>query len=128
VGEEDPRLTIAEVSRRTGIPTATIRFYERELPHLIEVAKTPGGHRRYSESDVDLFRAVRRLTSERRLRLSEIRRLFEKGTKADPSPRSDETGGTSLRERVDQLEKRVSAIERGETRPRGLFRRRARNR
>jgi DNA-binding transcriptional MerR regulator len=121
------RLTIADVARRTGIPPATIRFYERELPHLIDVSKTPGGHRRYSEADVRLFEAVRRITQERRLRLSELRRLFEGGTRPD-EPKRGEEDIAGLRERIEELERRVSEIEKGGARSRGLFGRRPRSR
>ena len=68
-------LKIAEVSRKTGIPITTLRFYERELPGLFPIAKTRGGHRRYGEREVDRFAAVRRLTQEG-VRLSEMRRVL----------------------------------------------------
>jgi hypothetical protein len=43
-------LSISAVSRRTGIPVSTLRFYERELPGLFHIRKTAGGHRRYAEA------------------------------------------------------------------------------
>jgi hypothetical protein len=40
---DTPHLTISALSRRTGIPVTTLRFYERELPGLFRVRTTPGG-------------------------------------------------------------------------------------
>jgi DNA-binding transcriptional MerR regulator len=69
-------LSIAEVSRQTGIPVTTLRFYERELPGLLPLSKTRGGHRRYRAEDVARLAAVRRLTEEKRMRLADVRRIM----------------------------------------------------
>jgi DNA-binding transcriptional MerR regulator len=58
-----PGVPIAEVSRSTGISPSTLRFYEREMPGLFLIRKTPGGHRRYRAEDVERF--VRRILSAR---------------------------------------------------------------
>jgi MerR family transcriptional regulator, copper efflux regulator len=85
-------LSIAEVSRQTGIPVTTLRFYERELPGLLPVRKTTGGHRRYRSEDVARLDAVRRLTHAEGLKLSDVRRVM--------ASRGD---AQSLREEVDRL-------------------------
>jgi DNA-binding transcriptional MerR regulator len=69
-------LTIAAVSRETGIPITTLRFYEKELPGLLPVRKTPGGHRRYRAEDVARLAAVRRLTEEKSVKLADVRRIM----------------------------------------------------
>lgn len=69
-------LSIAEVSRRTGIPASTLRYYEREMPALFLLRKTPGGHRRYGEKDLERFVTIRRLTEDGAVPLSEIRRVL----------------------------------------------------
>lgn len=84
-------LRIAEVSRRTGIPVTTLRFYERELPGLFPVGKTRGGHRRYGLREVERFDTVRRLTREG-IRLSEVRRVVTARGESE-----------ALREEVDLL-------------------------
>jgi DNA-binding transcriptional MerR regulator len=66
-------MTIAEVSRQTGIPTTTLRFYEKELPGLLPILKTRGGHRRYRPEDVAKIELVRRLTSREGVPLSQVR-------------------------------------------------------
>ncbi len=69
-------LTIAQVSRQTGIPITTLRFYEKELPGLLPLSKTPGGHRRYRAEDVARLAAVRRLTEDKSVRLADVRRIM----------------------------------------------------
>src|SRR5690242_9921414 len=55
------RLTIREVSARTGVPVETLRVWERRYGVPAPV-RLPSGHRRYSEHDVEL---VRRAAAER---------------------------------------------------------------
>jgi len=75
-GSDPFGLTIAEVSRQTGIPVTTLRFYEKELPGLLPLPKTQGGHRRYRAEDVARLAAVRRLTEEKKMRLADVRRIM----------------------------------------------------
>jgi MerR family transcriptional regulator, heat shock protein HspR len=116
-----PRLSIAEVSSQTGIPVTTLRFYERELPSLFRVRKTRGGHRRYDGKDVDRFVAVRRLTREEGLRLSEVRKALERPEERTLRQEVDlllevEEAMTreisEIRQQIRALEKRVTGIER----------------
>jgi MerR family transcriptional regulator, aldehyde-responsive regulator len=46
-----PELTPAEMSQRTGVSIDTLRYYERE-GLLANVARADSGHRRYSTDDV----------------------------------------------------------------------------
>ncbi len=95
-------LSISAVSRRTGIPITTLRFYERELPGLFRIRKTAGGHRRYGEADVQRFVTVRRLTETEGLGLGEVRRaIMSRGE------------GEALREEIDRLFEAQAAV-RGE--------------
>jgi DICT domain-containing protein len=52
-----PSLTIGELALRTGVPTTTLRSWEKRygFPRPLRQA---GGHRRYAESDVAAVRAV----------------------------------------------------------------------
>jgi MerR family transcriptional regulator, aldehyde-responsive regulator len=47
----EPELTPAEMSHRTGVSIDTLRYYERE-GLLTNVARADSGHRRYSTDDV----------------------------------------------------------------------------
>jgi MerR family transcriptional regulator/heat shock protein HspR len=126
-------LSISAVSRRTGIPVSTLRFYERELPGIFRIRKTPGGHRRYGETDVARFVTVRRLTETEGLGLAEVRRVLRSGGDAEALREEVErvrdagaTDGQALRDlehRVRTLEARIAALESAPTR-RGWLRRR----
>jgi DNA-binding transcriptional MerR regulator len=111
---------IAEVSRRTGIPASTLRFYEREMPGLFWIRKTPGGHRRYTAEDIDRFTAIRRLTEQEALPLSEVRRVLT--SRGDVNPLQEEVArlrasqeeagwaAAELARRVAELEARVDRL------------------
>lgn len=62
---EDPGLTIDQVSQLLGIPTPTIRSWERR--HGVPVvSRTAGGHRRYTSEQVEMLRRLRDLVAEGR--------------------------------------------------------------
>jgi DNA-binding transcriptional MerR regulator len=94
------RYSIGAVSRRTGIPVTTLRFYERELPRLFPIRKTSGGHRRYDNRDVSRFATLRALTAEG-LPLAEVKRVLR--------TRGDDEG---LAEAIERISERLEAGER----------------
>lgn len=112
-----PGIPIAAVSRRTGIPVTTLRFYEKELPGLFHVRKTPGGHRRYGEQDVARFATVRRLTEAEGLGLSDVRRAMASRGDSEPlreqievlsrAMERQELALSDLTRRLDRLERRI---------------------
>lgn len=56
-------LRIGAVARRTGVAVATLRAWESRYG-VLRPGRTEGGHRLYSEEDVDRVLAVLRLTSQ----------------------------------------------------------------
>ena len=63
--DEEPNATmpIGEVARRTGVTVPTLRAWERRYELLLPV-RTAGGHRRYSDEDVQRVLAVLELTGQ----------------------------------------------------------------
>lgn len=61
--DERAILRIGEVSRRTGAAVPTLRAWERRYG-LLDPDRTDGGHRLYSEADVDRVRAMQRLLDQ----------------------------------------------------------------
>jgi MerR family transcriptional regulator, light-induced transcriptional regulator len=59
-GDPPGALAISEVARLTGLTTATLRVWQRRYG-LGASRSSPGGHRRYSPSDVARLRAVQQL-------------------------------------------------------------------
>ena len=121
-------LSISAVSRRTGIPVSTLRFYERELSGLFHIRKTSGGHRRYSDEDVERFSTVRRLTESEGLGLSEVRRavlsrgqseaLREEVERLADALAASTAAVEALTRKLSELEGRVGALEAGPPRRR----------
>jgi MerR family copper efflux transcriptional regulator len=75
------KLTIGQLSKLTGVPTKSIRYYE-EVGILPPPQRSESRYRLYSETD------VRRLELVRRARLldmslSEVRELVEGGQRRD---------------------------------------------
>jgi len=60
---ETPALRIGAVARRTGVAVATLRAWESRYG-VLRPGRTDGGHRLYSEEDVDRVLAVLRLTGQ----------------------------------------------------------------
>lgn len=121
MAQDSATLSISSVSRRTGIPISTLRFYERELPGLFHIRKTAGGHRRYGDTDVSRFVTVRRLTEGEGLGLGEVRRVLmsrgdgealrEEMERLLESHSAEVAALEGLLRRIVELERRVQALE-----------------
>jgi DNA-binding transcriptional MerR regulator len=128
VAVEPATLSISDVSRRTGIPVSTLRFYERELSTLFHIRKTAGGHRRYSDADVERFSTVRRLTETEGLGLAEVRRAVlsrgqSEALREEVERLAEALAGSAaaleaLTRKLSELEARVAALEAGPPRKR----------
>lgn len=60
---ETPALRIGAVARRTGVAVATLRAWESRYG-VLQPCRSDGGHRLYSEEDIDRVLAVLRLTAQ----------------------------------------------------------------
>ena len=70
-------MRIGDVAREVGTTTRTIRYYE-EIGLLPESDERPaGGHRLYTEADVDRLREIVRLKEVLNLSLDELKTLIE---------------------------------------------------
>jgi DNA-binding transcriptional MerR regulator len=73
----EEELGIGEVARQTGLSVHALRFYEREgLLVSQNVARGPGGHRRYSAQDVHWLRICIKLRASG-MPLAKIRRMAD---------------------------------------------------
>ena len=85
---------ISVAAELAGLHPQTLRMYEAR--GLIRPARTPGGTRLYSESDVERLRLVQRLTTELGLNLAGVDHVLRL---------EDEL--RRLRARMDQLERQL---------------------
>jgi DNA-binding transcriptional MerR regulator len=125
---EPATLSISDVSKRTGIPVSTLRFYERELSGLFHIRKTAGGHRRYTDADVERFSTVRRLTETEGLGLAEVRSavlsrgqseaLREEIERLAEAQTASAAALEALTRKLSELDARVAALEAGPPRRR----------
>ena len=89
-----PRYMISVAAELAGLHPQTLRMYESR--GLIRPARTPGGTRLYSESDVERLRLVQRLTTELGLNLAGVEHVLRL---------EDEL--RRLRKRMEQLEREL---------------------
>ncbi len=66
-------LTIQEVSKRSGVSTHTLRFWEKELEGVIVPQRTKGGQRRYTPEHLLVIEEIKILKGKG-LSLPDIRR------------------------------------------------------
>jgi DNA-binding transcriptional MerR regulator/quercetin dioxygenase-like cupin family protein len=95
--QSEARYSIGEVARITELSISAMRLLERE--GLVRPARTPGGHRVYSDADVERLRHIRLLRRVDRLNAAAIRRELGAAdtTAATDAPAADPALGRRLR-------------------------------
>jgi MerR family transcriptional regulator/heat shock protein HspR len=91
-----PRYMISVAADLVGMHPQTLRMYETK--GLVRPARTPGGTRLYSESDIERLRLVQRLTTELGLNLAGVEHVLRL---------QDELNRT--RARMERLERELRA-------------------
>jgi MerR family transcriptional regulator, heat shock protein HspR len=71
---ERPRYMISIAAELAGLHPQTLRMYEAR--GLVRPARTPGGTRLYSESDVERLKLIQRLTGELGLNLAGVEHVL----------------------------------------------------
>ncbi|ELS54944.1 MerR family transcriptional regulator [Streptomyces viridochromogenes] len=102
------QMQIGEVAERTGLSLRTIRHYE-EVDLVIPSARSKGGFRLYTESDVERLMVIRRM-KPLDFSLEEMRDLLEitdRLAATDDPPAGEEL--ERLRERLDSYRKVADA-------------------
>jgi DNA-binding transcriptional MerR regulator len=112
IAVEDQTFTIAEVAEVTGVSAHTLRYYERI--GLLDVARQPSGHRRFSEHDISRVVFIGRLRATA-MPIRDIQRYFAL-VAAGPSTEGDrlallQSHRRAVRVRLRELEAALGAIE-----------------
>jgi MerR family transcriptional regulator, redox-sensitive transcriptional activator SoxR len=105
-------MTIGEVARRSGVPSSTLRFYEKEK--LVRKPSRISGRRDYSEEVFFDLRVVR-MALESGFTISQARTLIHGFSVASPSLRWRALTRQKLndvRTRIDQLQHAEKLLER----------------
>ena len=66
-------VAIGDVSKATGLPVSTIRFYEKEFGSYLQVVKSSGGHRRFCGDDVEKLKYIHDLVHNKGKSLKEVK-------------------------------------------------------
>lgn len=68
--------SIAEISRLTGLPAHTLRYYEQQFPVLLDVERTRGGHRIYRKRHLETVSRIIRLLKDEKVSIKKARELL----------------------------------------------------
>ena len=69
----DDLMSIGDVSKSTGLPVSTIRFYENEFGTYLQIIKTAGGHRRFKAEDVEKLKYIHDLIHVKKKSLKDVK-------------------------------------------------------
>lgn len=109
---EGTRLTVAHVSELLNMPADTVRYYERE--GLVEVPRSPSGHRAYGTDQIRRLEFLRRMrmSGMSMARLTRYIALVEQGEDTVPERLAvmQEHRGTVLA-RIHELEVALAATD-----------------
>jgi MerR family transcriptional regulator/heat shock protein HspR len=107
---DHPRYSISVAAELAGMHPQTLRMYDAK--GLVSPRRTPGGTRRYSDSDIQKLRKIGRLTGELGLSLSgAIHVLTLEGT-VEELHRKVRALQAQLDRETERLHQEVSAVHR----------------
>jgi DNA-binding transcriptional MerR regulator len=71
--------TISEVAKLTGVPTHTLRSWEKDFKEVLKPQRTVGGQRRYSWDNVEVVTKIKDLLTNKGLKPeAALRQLLQK--------------------------------------------------
>ncbi|MEW5947894.1 MAG: UDP-N-acetylglucosamine 4,6-dehydratase (inverting) [Thermodesulfobacteriota bacterium] len=70
---------VQEVSKKLGVPTSTIRYWESAFSAFVKPIRTNGGQRRYSDEDIDALMQIKELLHGKNRTIEQARGLLKKG-------------------------------------------------
>ncbi len=73
----DEGIAIGDVSRITGIPEHTIRYWEKEFADVLSPLRTRGRQRRYSDEDIAMIEKIRALLWTENFSIRGARRILK---------------------------------------------------
>ena len=107
-------MTVGELSKQAGVNLETVRFYEKQRL-LPEPERTPGGHRLYTQDDVDRLSFIQRAKWVG-FTLKEIRTLM-RVREADPTESCEDAMELArhkvgeINAKLDELQKMRDALQ-----------------
>lgn len=80
--------SIKQVSELLDIPAVTIRAWENRY-NVVTPTRTEGGHRLYSEKDIDTLKWIKTQVHEKNMKISDAVRLLQEAAPAPAAPPSE---------------------------------------
>jgi DNA-binding transcriptional MerR regulator len=113
-GADKGLMSLKEVVERTGIPAATIRYYDQQFEEYLGITRGAGRRRLFSQESLGRLGELRRLLKDEGLSLRQARKMLA-ADEAGPSG-SPEQGGlqaevAALRRKVKGLEEQVNRLK-----------------
>lgn len=101
--------SIKEVAQMLDVNESTLRFWEKEFPHL--KPKTSGsGVRQYMEKDIEQIKVIHSLIKVRGLKIASARKYLNENRKgADKSAQILETL-SSVRDQLMELKQKIDSL------------------
>lgn len=91
--------SIKQVSESLDIPAVTIRAWENRY-NVVTPARTDGGHRLYSEKDVQTLKWIKTQVHEKNMKISDVVRLLQDKTPAPATPATETNKYEELKEKL----------------------------
>ncbi len=86
---EDPLVSIRDAAKIIGVPTHTIRYWEKEFADFLIPTRTLGKQRRYGDEQIDRLRTIFRMLKEDGYSIAGARRALIKQNQASNVKDSD---------------------------------------
>ena len=113
-GPDKGLMSLKEVVERTGIPAATIRYYDQQFEEYLGITRGVGRRRLFSQQALERLGEVRRLLKDEGLSLRQARKLLS-GDGAGPGNAPDQASlqgeVAALRRQVQSLEEQVNRLK-----------------
>jgi MerR family transcriptional regulator, repressor of the yfmOP operon len=106
----EPLYGISRAASECGVSERALRYYE-EIGLLAPAGKTPGGLRRYSQSDLARVRRIRELQSVVGLNLDEIRTILDSDDRLNSIRDEYRASGTRAERRRELLSEGLALRE-----------------
>ncbi len=91
--------SIKQVSERLDIPAVTIRAWENRY-NVVSPKRTEGGHRLYSDKDVETLKWIKKQVHEKDMKISDAVRLLQETATAPATPPSENGKFNELKDQL----------------------------
>lgn len=104
---ETDKISIGDAARILGVPTHTLRYWEKEFDFYINPARTEGGQRRYDEESLKRFEVVKSMLKNDGYSIAGARRVLSRTSNVElpavPKAQEDSISRKELIRRLSDI-------------------------